>query len=183
MRSSIKSSESYGLQLPLPPPIPRVLLPLTTPDLASLRGQYRASFVGPAWLRVTAAPGLVPLGFGGRWARDRVPSPPRQARSVIHPGSERSRADICPRQQRYSAQLHAGKRDERLGRRTHFGRMSHRHGRGARRDRLEPRGLRSPRPVRDERFGGACQRGRQPQSHHHRAGRTRRESVPGDKVG
>jgi hypothetical protein len=43
---------------------------LAVPDLASLRGQYRASFVGPAWLRVTAAPGLVPLGFGGWWGKD-----------------------------------------------------------------------------------------------------------------
>jgi hypothetical protein len=43
---------------------------LAAPDPASLRGQYPASFVGPAWLRVTAAPGLVPLGFGGWWGKD-----------------------------------------------------------------------------------------------------------------
>lgn len=43
---------------------------LTAPDLASLPGQYHASFVGPAWLRLTAAPGLVPLGFGGWWGKE-----------------------------------------------------------------------------------------------------------------
>jgi hypothetical protein len=40
---------------------------LAAPDPASLSGQYHASFVGPAWLRLTAAPGLIPLGFGGWW--------------------------------------------------------------------------------------------------------------------
>jgi hypothetical protein len=43
---------------------------LAAPESASLLGQYHASFVGPAWLRLTAAPGLVPLGFGGWWGKD-----------------------------------------------------------------------------------------------------------------
>jgi hypothetical protein len=43
---------------------------LVVPEPYSIRGQYRAFFVGPVWLRVTAVPGLVPLGFGGWWGKE-----------------------------------------------------------------------------------------------------------------
>ena len=38
---------------------------LKIPDASSIRGKYRASFVGPAWLRTSAAPALSLSGLGG----------------------------------------------------------------------------------------------------------------------
>jgi hypothetical protein len=43
---------------------------LIVPDVISLRGTYRASFVGPAWLRTSANPALVITGLGGWWGKE-----------------------------------------------------------------------------------------------------------------
>ena len=43
---------------------------LGVPDTNSLRGTYHASFVGPAWWRVSANPVLVIAGLGGWWGKE-----------------------------------------------------------------------------------------------------------------
>ena len=43
---------------------------LIVPDVISLRGTYRASFVGPAWLRTSANPALAMTGLGGWWGKE-----------------------------------------------------------------------------------------------------------------
>ena len=43
---------------------------LVVPDPESLRGTYRASFVGPAWLRTSANPALAITGLGGWWGKE-----------------------------------------------------------------------------------------------------------------
>ena len=43
---------------------------LVVPESESLRGSYRASFVGPAWLRTSANPALVISGLGGWWGKE-----------------------------------------------------------------------------------------------------------------
>ena len=43
---------------------------LVIPEASSLRGVYRASFVGPAWLRSSAGPALVISGLGGWWGKE-----------------------------------------------------------------------------------------------------------------
>ena len=43
---------------------------LNIPDASSIRGKYRASFVGPAWLRTSAAPALSLSGLGGWWGKE-----------------------------------------------------------------------------------------------------------------
>lgn len=43
---------------------------LVVPEVNSLRGTYRASFVGPAWLRTSANPALVVSGLGGWWGKE-----------------------------------------------------------------------------------------------------------------
>ena len=39
------------------------------PDLASLAGSHRASFVGPGWLRATSGPTIALGGLGGWWGK------------------------------------------------------------------------------------------------------------------
>ncbi len=43
---------------------------LSPPEAASLRGVYRASFVGPGWLRASAGPALAVSGLGGWWGKE-----------------------------------------------------------------------------------------------------------------
>lgn len=43
---------------------------LPVPDAASIRGVYRAAFVGPGWLRTSAGPALVLSGLGGWWGKE-----------------------------------------------------------------------------------------------------------------
>lgn len=43
---------------------------LIVPDALSMIGQYRAAFVGPAWLRALAAPALALTGLGGWWGKE-----------------------------------------------------------------------------------------------------------------
>jgi hypothetical protein len=43
---------------------------LPVPELASIRGVYRAAFVGPAWLRTSAGPALALSGLGGWWGKE-----------------------------------------------------------------------------------------------------------------
>lgn len=43
---------------------------LIVPDPNSLRGNYRAEFVGPGWLRISAAPALAVTGLGGWWGKE-----------------------------------------------------------------------------------------------------------------
>jgi hypothetical protein len=43
---------------------------LTVPDQTSIRSLYRASFVGPAWLRTSANPALAITGLGGWWGKE-----------------------------------------------------------------------------------------------------------------
>ena len=43
---------------------------LVVPDASSLRGNYRASFVGPVWLRTSANPALAITGLGGWWGKE-----------------------------------------------------------------------------------------------------------------
>lgn len=43
---------------------------LVIPESESLRGNYRASFVGPVWLRISANPALVMSGLGGWWGKE-----------------------------------------------------------------------------------------------------------------
>ena len=45
---------------------------LNLPDIQSLIGRYRGSFIGPSWLRVTARPGLVISGLRGWWGKQFV---------------------------------------------------------------------------------------------------------------
>ena len=42
---------------------------LVAPTIAGCLGIYQAEFVGPAWLRKIAGPGLWPLGLGGWWGK------------------------------------------------------------------------------------------------------------------
>jgi hypothetical protein len=46
---------------------------LPTPEPASLRGVYRAAFVGPGWLRLSAGPSLALTGLGGWWGKQFSP--------------------------------------------------------------------------------------------------------------
>ncbi len=43
---------------------------LAIPASASLAGSYQAAFVGPAWLRASAAPALALSGLGGWWGKE-----------------------------------------------------------------------------------------------------------------
>lgn len=43
---------------------------LPVPEAASIRGVYRAFFVGPNWLRGAAGPTLVLSGLGGWWGKE-----------------------------------------------------------------------------------------------------------------
>lgn len=43
---------------------------LPPPDIDSLRGAYQAQFIGPAWLRQTARPGLALVGLAGWWGKE-----------------------------------------------------------------------------------------------------------------
>ncbi|MBM4426400.1 MAG: hypothetical protein FJ031_04085 [Chloroflexi bacterium] len=40
------------------------------PDKTSIRGVYRAAFVGPGWLRTSAGPALALSGLGGWWGKE-----------------------------------------------------------------------------------------------------------------
>jgi hypothetical protein len=42
---------------------------LEVPEITSLNGRYRGTFVGPNWLRKIAGPGLVISGLGGWWGK------------------------------------------------------------------------------------------------------------------
>jgi len=42
---------------------------LDVPEIVSLSGYYRGSFVGPNWLQKIAGPGLVISGLGGWWGK------------------------------------------------------------------------------------------------------------------
>ena len=46
---------------------------LRVPEPASLRGVYRAAFVGPGWLRLSAGPSLALTGLGGWWGKEFSP--------------------------------------------------------------------------------------------------------------
>lgn len=43
---------------------------LRIPIPEEIRGKYRAAFVGPAWLRRSAAPALAITGLGGWWGKE-----------------------------------------------------------------------------------------------------------------
>ena len=43
---------------------------LRVPEPASMRGVYRAAFVGPGWLRASAGPALALTGLGGWWGKE-----------------------------------------------------------------------------------------------------------------
>jgi hypothetical protein len=43
---------------------------LPVPVTDSIRGMYRAAFVGPAWLRTSANPALALSGLGGWWGKE-----------------------------------------------------------------------------------------------------------------
>ena len=43
---------------------------LPVPDMTSIRGVYRATFVGPSWLRTSAGPALALSGLGGWWGKE-----------------------------------------------------------------------------------------------------------------
>jgi hypothetical protein len=43
---------------------------LSIPNPNDIRGKYRAAFVGPAWLRTSAAPALSISGLGGWWGKE-----------------------------------------------------------------------------------------------------------------
>jgi hypothetical protein len=43
---------------------------LPIPEPASIRGVYRAAFVGPAWLRTSAGPALSLSGLDGWWGKE-----------------------------------------------------------------------------------------------------------------
>ena len=43
---------------------------LAVPEPESIRGTYRAAFVGPGWLRTSAGPALVLTGLGGWWGKE-----------------------------------------------------------------------------------------------------------------
>ena len=43
---------------------------LPAPEIDSLRGVYRAAFVGPGWLRASASPSLALTGLGGWWGKE-----------------------------------------------------------------------------------------------------------------
>jgi hypothetical protein len=43
---------------------------LIVPEADSIRGKYQAAFVGPAWLRTSAAPALALSGLGGWWGKE-----------------------------------------------------------------------------------------------------------------
>ena len=47
-----------------------LFLSLPVPEATSIRGVYRASFVGPGWLRTSAGPALVLSGLGGWWGKE-----------------------------------------------------------------------------------------------------------------
>jgi hypothetical protein len=46
---------------------------LPVPETDSLRGVYRASFVGAGWLRASARPALALTGLGGWWGKEFSP--------------------------------------------------------------------------------------------------------------
>jgi hypothetical protein len=46
---------------------------LRVPEPDSLRGVYRAAFVGPGWLRACAGPALALSGLGGWWGKEFSP--------------------------------------------------------------------------------------------------------------
>jgi len=43
---------------------------LPVPDHTSVRGTYRAAFVGPLWWRIAAVPTLTITGLGGWWGKE-----------------------------------------------------------------------------------------------------------------
>lgn len=43
---------------------------LIIPDPNEIHGKYQAAFVGPAWLRTSAAPALALTGLGGWWGKE-----------------------------------------------------------------------------------------------------------------
>ena len=47
-----------------------LFISLPVPEATSIRGVYRASFVGPSWLRSSAGPALVISGLGGWWGKE-----------------------------------------------------------------------------------------------------------------
>jgi len=47
-----------------------LFIALPVPESASIRGIYRASFVGPSWLRTSAKPALALSGLGGWWGKE-----------------------------------------------------------------------------------------------------------------
>ena len=49
---------------------PDLFSSLRIPESESIRGRYRATFVGPGWLRSVAGPALVISGLGGWWGKD-----------------------------------------------------------------------------------------------------------------
>lgn len=54
---SLKQFRDLFISLPIPQP-------------TSIRGVYRASFVGPGWLRSSAGPALALSGLGGWWGKE-----------------------------------------------------------------------------------------------------------------
>ena len=47
-----------------------LFISLSIPNPNNIRGKYRASFVGPTWLRTSAAPALSISGLGGWWGKE-----------------------------------------------------------------------------------------------------------------
>ena len=47
-----------------------LFISLSIPNPNDIRGKYQASFVGPAWLRTSAAPALSISGLGGWWGKE-----------------------------------------------------------------------------------------------------------------
>lgn len=47
-----------------------LFISLPVPEVVSIHGVYRASFVGPGWLRASAGPALVASGLGGWWGKE-----------------------------------------------------------------------------------------------------------------
>jgi hypothetical protein len=47
-----------------------LFISLAIPNPKDIRGKYRAAFVGPAWLRTSAAPALAVTGLGGWWGKE-----------------------------------------------------------------------------------------------------------------
>src|SRR5210317_414315 len=48
---------------------PELFSSSTVPDITDITGYFRASFVGPGWLRATAGPATAIGGLGGWWGK------------------------------------------------------------------------------------------------------------------